>query len=237
MESFNRSLRTMLDNKYVFITLSVIIALYASLAAPALPNTVILFFDTMLGRFLFLFLIAYLASQNLQVALIVAVAYLVTLQLATRRINETFADKVTDTKSTFETDMCAMLNSLDETTTPKKSEVVNMTINDFVSGYVSRVYGSGTKVGAVCGLKVESSDTKQVNMMPTNEPSKEATPTMTPSVKQMEPTVATALTKPMDSPKPKQVETFEVMPSRDTDNQEEPMPYVDTSSMSLLAPY
>lgn len=234
MESFNRSLRTMLDNKYVFITLSVIIALYAGLAAPALPNSVILFFDTMVGRFLFLFIIAYLASQNLQVALIVAVAYLVTLQLANRRVNEHFADKVADTKSTFETDMCSMLNTLDETTTPKKSEVVNMTVNDFVSGYVSRVYGSGTKVGAVCGTKVDTSDMKQGTPVQVNDTSKE-TAAVNSTV--MEPAVSAALTKPMDSPKPKQVETFDVMPSRDTDNQEEPMPYVDTSSMSLLAPY
>ena len=45
-----------LNNKTFTVVISLILVLYAGLAAPALPNQVILFFDTMVGKILFLFL-------------------------------------------------------------------------------------------------------------------------------------------------------------------------------------
>ena len=56
--------------------------LYTTLAAPNLPNSVIKLFDTMGGKLLLLFLIGLVASRNIQVSLMVAVAFLVTLHLA-----------------------------------------------------------------------------------------------------------------------------------------------------------
>ena len=43
------------ENKTVTVVASMLLALYAGLAAPALPNTVIQFFDSTIGRFIHLF--------------------------------------------------------------------------------------------------------------------------------------------------------------------------------------
>ena len=45
-----------------------LLALYAGLAAPALPNVLIEMADSHVGRLVFLFLIGYVASKNIKVA-------------------------------------------------------------------------------------------------------------------------------------------------------------------------
>jgi len=79
-----------LENKNVTAAVSLLLALYAGLAAPALPNVVITFFDTFLGKVLFIFLIAFVASKNVQVAIMLSVAFIVTLNVANKRYAESF---------------------------------------------------------------------------------------------------------------------------------------------------
>jgi len=67
-----------------------VLALYAGLAAPALPNVLIEMADSLLGRIVFLFLIGYVASKNIKVALMVAVAFSVTLHIANKRVTESY---------------------------------------------------------------------------------------------------------------------------------------------------
>ena len=70
-------------NTTFLAVLGLFFALYAGFLAPSLPNGVIMFFDTIPGKLLFIFLIAFVASRNvensLQVALIVSVIFLVSL--------------------------------------------------------------------------------------------------------------------------------------------------------------
>jgi len=80
----------MLQDRTTSIVVSVVLALYAGLAAPKLPNSVVMFFDTMIGKVLFLFLIGFMASRNVQVALMIAVAYVVTLHIANKRTTEEY---------------------------------------------------------------------------------------------------------------------------------------------------
>lgn len=80
----------MLQDRTTSIVVSIVLALYAGLAAPKLPNSVVMFFDTMIGKVLFLFLIGFMASRNVQVALMVAVAYVVTLHVANKRTTEEY---------------------------------------------------------------------------------------------------------------------------------------------------
>ena len=82
--------KMILDNKTVTVVISLLLAIYAGLAAPALPNSVILFFDTWYGKILFMFLIAFVASHNVQIALMVAVVFFVILHLATQLEVENF---------------------------------------------------------------------------------------------------------------------------------------------------
>jgi len=76
-----RTSKGLLDNTYVSAVLTLFLILYASLARPQLPNFMLNLFDNPLFRMLFLFGLAFMASRNVQVALLVAVAFTVTINL------------------------------------------------------------------------------------------------------------------------------------------------------------
>ena len=84
-------LTKLFENKTSKTIITLILALYASAVAPALPNNIILFFDSVLGKLLFIFLIAYVASRDVQVAIMLAVAFIITLTVIDRRRIEQFA--------------------------------------------------------------------------------------------------------------------------------------------------
>ena len=90
MDMYLKTVTNVLENKNVTAVVSLLLALYAGLAAPALPNVVIKFFDTFIGKVLFIFLIAFVASRNVQVAIMLAVAFVVTLNVANKRYAESF---------------------------------------------------------------------------------------------------------------------------------------------------
>ena len=83
-------LNRMLDKPNITVIITLILTLYSGLAAPALPNQVIEFFDTFPGRILFIFLIGFTASKNIQVALMIAVAFVVTLHILNQRSIEQY---------------------------------------------------------------------------------------------------------------------------------------------------
>ena len=90
-DNISKNLNTLFDNKTFSTSMSLLLALYAGAAAPALPNNVIVFFDTVIGKLLITFLIAYLSSKNIQLALMLAVAFVVSLNIInTNKINEGF---------------------------------------------------------------------------------------------------------------------------------------------------
>jgi hypothetical protein len=81
-------------NKMTTTLLSLLIVLYSALAAPALPNSVILFFDTWYGKLLFMFLIGFVASHNIQVALVIAILFFIILNMATKlEVEQFFSNK------------------------------------------------------------------------------------------------------------------------------------------------
>jgi hypothetical protein len=73
-----------INNKNITTVVALIIALYAGLAAPALPNSVIHFFDQWYGKLLFITVIAILASSNIEIALMVSVVFFVILHTASQ---------------------------------------------------------------------------------------------------------------------------------------------------------
>ena len=83
-EEFNKQVNgvfTVIDSNRVLSTvLGLFIALYASLAAPILPRALTKFFKSTWFRLVFMFIIAYIATKDPSVAIISAVALLVTLQ-------------------------------------------------------------------------------------------------------------------------------------------------------------
>ena len=74
----------------VELVVVLVLALYAGMAAPALPNVVIEFADSIVGRLIFLFLIGYVASKNMKVAIMVALAFVITLHVANKRVTENY---------------------------------------------------------------------------------------------------------------------------------------------------
>ena len=89
------SLRPLFANKIFLASIALFFALYAGWLAPKLPNSVIYFFDTIPGKLLFIFIIAFVASRRVensfQVALVVSVMFLVTLTVLNKvKMQEAF---------------------------------------------------------------------------------------------------------------------------------------------------
>ncbi len=73
-----------LDNIYINTGIKVFIGLYAAFAAPKLPKSIINMMDNTLVRIMVAFLIVLIATKDPSIALIVAVAFILTLQTANR---------------------------------------------------------------------------------------------------------------------------------------------------------
>ena len=89
------TLRPLFADKYFLGAIALFFALYAGWLAPKLPNSVIYFFDTIPGKLLFIFIIAFVASRRVensfQVALVVSVMFLVTLTVLNKvKMQEAF---------------------------------------------------------------------------------------------------------------------------------------------------
>ena len=74
-----------MQNPYVSATLVLFLILYSSLARPDLPDFIMNLFNNAIFRMLILFLIAYLAAKNVQVAILVAIGFTVTMMLLSER--------------------------------------------------------------------------------------------------------------------------------------------------------
>lgn len=89
------TIKDLFNNKYVVGFLTVGTVLYASLASPALPSGLAQLFDYPLVKMLVYGLIVLLMTQNLQVAIVVAIAFYVLMSLLrVRKITEGFIDAI-----------------------------------------------------------------------------------------------------------------------------------------------
>tara|TARA_B100001971_G_scaffold215044_1_gene256724 strand:+ start:2482 stop:2901 length:420 start_codon:yes stop_codon:yes gene_type:complete len=66
-----------LENKYIGTIVSLFLVLYGGLARPALPNFIKQLLANDIFRMLYVFLLAYIAEKNVQVALVCAVVFMV----------------------------------------------------------------------------------------------------------------------------------------------------------------
>ena len=87
------TIREVLNNKYVVGFIFVGTILYAGLAAPTLPSGIAHLFESSIMKMMMYALIVFLATQNLQVALVVAIAFYVLMSmLREQKIGEGFID-------------------------------------------------------------------------------------------------------------------------------------------------
>jgi len=131
-------------NKMATTLLSLLIVLYSALAAPALPNSVILFFDTWYGKLLFMFLIGFVASHNVQVALVISILFFIILNMATKLELEQFVsnkeyfqeqkspDLSTDTTEQLKKIICNMAKE-------DKMIDMKMNVNDYASKNMDKI--------------------------------------------------------------------------------------------------
>lgn len=80
LSSVENIINNVLGNQYANVGLKVFLALYAALAAPRLPSYVTPYLDNILVKIVVAFLIVYMANKDAGVALMIAVAFIVTLQ-------------------------------------------------------------------------------------------------------------------------------------------------------------
>ena len=73
-----------LDNVYISTALKVFIGLYAAFAAPKLPPSLVNLMDNVLVRIGFAFIIVFMAVRDPSIAIMVAVAFIITLQTANK---------------------------------------------------------------------------------------------------------------------------------------------------------
>ena len=73
-----------LDNVYINTALKVFIGLYAAFAAPKLPPSLVNLMDNVLVRISFAFIIVFMAVRDPSIAIMVAVAFIITLQTANK---------------------------------------------------------------------------------------------------------------------------------------------------------
>lgn len=83
MESFNNAVRSLLsvtENKYISSALTILLVVYASLAAPKLSERMARLFENSIFRTLIFFLIAYSSRKDPAVAAISAIGLMISLQ-------------------------------------------------------------------------------------------------------------------------------------------------------------
>jgi hypothetical protein len=85
----------LLQHNYVSATLSLFLALYAALASPQLPDGIAKMFENAGFRMIIMALVVYMSSKKLDVAIMIAVAFTVTMNMLNEKnVAEGFVDGI-----------------------------------------------------------------------------------------------------------------------------------------------
>ena len=84
MNESENVLNRALDNPYINTAIKVFLGLYAAFAAPQLPKSLANLMDHTLVRIAFAFVIVFMATRDPSIAILIAVAFIVTLQTANK---------------------------------------------------------------------------------------------------------------------------------------------------------
>jgi hypothetical protein len=176
--NITQTLNKLMENNTLVIVVSIIVALYSALIAPALPNSVIRFFDTLLGKLIFIFLIAYVSSKNIQVALLISIGFVLTLQLAYKLEAEHFENPEPNTVNNpaLEKMICNFVNTLSLVSDPKKQDVEAMLVPELVEKHhaeLIKIDNSFTKDMLIDATKTDFYKNKNVKDLCANVASAE----------------------------------------------------------------
>lgn len=84
VKSTETVLNRTLSNEYILTTIKVFLGLYAAFAAPKLPPSILGLFDNILFRIVVAFSIIMIATREPGIALMLAIAFIITLQTANK---------------------------------------------------------------------------------------------------------------------------------------------------------
>jgi hypothetical protein len=93
VDASEKVLNRALDNVYISTAIKVFIGLYAAFAAPKLPPSLVNLMDNTFVRIIFAFVIVLTATRDPSIAILIAIAFIITLQTANkhRLINTTLS--------------------------------------------------------------------------------------------------------------------------------------------------
>ena len=112
MEIVDSTLSSIFSDNIASTVITLFLVLYGGLAAPKLPGFVVKLFDNAIFRILVLSLIVYKGNRDPKFAIMIAVAFTVTMNtIAKQQFMEGFADSTTDT------------DTLPEGTTPEDDDM------------------------------------------------------------------------------------------------------------------
>lgn len=80
MDTVNNKLKTTFENKYVYGATILVAILYAGVAASKLPPEIAKLFDQDLFKLIVLFVIAYVSTYDVRIALILSIGFIVSIQ-------------------------------------------------------------------------------------------------------------------------------------------------------------
>jgi hypothetical protein len=93
MEATQKSVEKVLNNVYVSGFIKIFIILYAVLAAPKLPSWIAKLFHHSLFQIVIFALIAYMATKDIGIAVLISIAFFVSFHAYTRHLLSKVADK------------------------------------------------------------------------------------------------------------------------------------------------
>ena len=120
-----------LDNQYINTGLKIFIGLYAALAAPQLPKSLANIMDHVLVRLVFAFLIVFMATKDPSMALLIAIAFVITLQTANKfRLYNTSLSVSSPGETTWLPSAKDVNNKINQHIHPNGEENIEASVND-----------------------------------------------------------------------------------------------------------
>ena len=99
----NKDFKNVLNSPYFYGFLAMFLGLYGPRLSPKLPKSITDLFENKVFRFVFLLLIVYMSNNNLQMALIITIAFLLlTSYSENQKVEEFFEDKHRENFSDFD---------------------------------------------------------------------------------------------------------------------------------------
>lgn len=145
LSSIDSKIKEVLENKYVSTLIIMFIALYAGLAAPKLPKYWINLFDSQLFKLFVLFMIGYMATKNYSIAIVCAMAFLITMNtMQKHKVNDKIISILIMDPTNYDTSaQLSIPSDVNNIMLPNSSQYMELPIN--ISSNLNNVVSQSEK--------------------------------------------------------------------------------------------